>query len=150
MKTTKQVARQTKSELGRDGHDEDSAETKLVEYLVNTPVEKLGELTDLPLTQINRLAWVSTLNKATYQLAAMIDYCARKQKALGDARKNGGKPKSVKSPERVLLSNVWLEHYLRNRRSIEAGNLIRVQALALKQLELQQERQEMNQFKETA
>lgn len=149
MKTAKQVVRQTKSELGRDGHEEDSAEIRLVEYLVNTPREKLGELTDLPLTQINRLALLSTVNKSVYQLAANMEYVAKKQKSIREARKNGGKPKSVKPPERVLLSDIWHENYLRNRRSIEAGNLIRVQALALKQLELQQEKQELDQFKTT-
>jgi len=98
---------------------------RLLGYIFEPTDERLPELTDVPLNQVNSLTWMATFEEATNDLAARIRYV----RTPVEERTRVYKPK--------LLSETWRRNYYKHRRSLGGFGLMRATQLANKQLETQ-------------
>lgn len=104
---------------------------ELLTYIFEPSDERLPELTDLPLNQMNTMSWTVVYNEQAKMMARAIQYAIDKQ--------NGGNPEK---PELVLLNEVYLKAYYQHRRSLEGSGKMMASTLAMKQLEMQQQVEE--------
>ena len=108
---------------------------ELLGYIFEPSDERLPELTDLPLNQINTLSWMTVYDEQTRMMARAAQYAIDK--------KNGNK--AVK-PEPMLLSEVYRKAYYQHRRSLEGSGKMMASTLAMKQLEMQATTEEEDQL----
>ena len=101
----------------------------ILKYIFEPGDDHLSELTDIPLNQVNPLAWMITFEVAFEQMAKEMEY--EEAKSQGE--------ENVQPPKRILLSNVWRKAFYQHRRSLEGSGIMRASTLAMKQIEMQQE-----------
>jgi len=102
----------------------------LLKYLFEPTKKQLMGLTDIPLAQVNNLAWMAVFDVATEQ---MCEYMTYKEKCKREGEGFDGAP-----PEIFSLSAVWSEIYSWLRRSINGAGVMTASTLAMKQLEMQE------------
>lgn len=114
--------------VNREDGSRSKVDVNLLKYTFEPDDDRLSELTDIPLNQVNPLSWIITFETATKQLEELIEYAARKK-----AGENG-----ASKPKPVLLSEVWRKYYYKHRRSLEGAGKMMASTLAMKQLETQE------------
>lgn len=104
-------------------------DVQLLKYIFEPEDERLPELTDIPLNQVNPLSWMVTFEEALEILAGNIEYVTKK-KANGHI--------SPQNSDRVLLSSIWRKSFYKHRRSLDGSGKMMASTLAMKQLETQE------------
>lgn len=102
-------------------------DVNLLKYTFEPEDDRLSELTDIPLNQVNPLSWIVTFEEATDQLEDRMEYAAKLK--AGEA---------VSKPKPKLLSQVWRKQYYKHRRSLDGSGKMMASTLAMKQLETQE------------
>jgi len=118
-------------DINKNNNEEERDKLKIkdiLKYIFEPGDDHLSELTDIPLNQVNPMAWMITFETAVEQMAKEMEY--------EEAKKKG---EDVQQPKRILLSNVWRKAFYQHRRSLEGSGIMRASTLAMKQIETQQE-----------
>ena len=126
-----------KDKLGEDGGEDEGKESivpQLLQYIFEPDDDRLPDLTDMPLNQVNPLTWLATFEAAENDLVKRMTEIG---KAREKAVEEGGAIGKIKF-EPVSLSNIWRKYYYKHRRSLEGAGLFRAAQLANKQLETQE------------
>lgn len=105
----------------------------LLRHIFEPTRKQLMGLTNIPLAQVNNLAWMAVFDVTTEQFCDYMKWKAQKR----DAERRGedfDKP----MPEFFSLSGVWREIYAWLRRSIDGAGVMTASTLAMKQLEMEE------------
>lgn len=108
----------------QNGHDE-NATIELLKYIFDPSKERMPELTDVPLNQINPLSWIITFEALTRSLMKYMKYCQDKRHGVETPR-----------PDPLFASETWRFAFYQHRRSIDGSGKMMASTLAMKQLEL--------------
>ncbi len=128
------MANGDKDEKDEGGEEKGNITPQLLQYIFEPDEDRLSELTDMPLNQINPMTWMATFEDAEADLCArMIAVSNAKAEAVKE-----GKPIGKIGFQGVSLSRNWRKYYYKHRRSLEGAGLFRASQLANKQLETQE------------
>lgn len=141
---------------GDEGQGGEEATIYILKYLFEPTRKQLMGLTNIPLAQVNNLAWMAVFDVATEQMCEYMDYTQMKKLFEKDKEAYLKKVQSrveakglvfnrehfeefIQDPPMFLsLSGVWSEMYSWLRRSIDGSGVMTASTLAMKQLEMQE------------
>ncbi len=103
---------------------ESTVSPDLLHHLFEPDDDRLPELTDIPLNQVNPLSWMVVYEEATKQLAESA------QRSIDKNKEKNERP--------VLLSSIWRKFFYKHRRSLENQGRMIASTLAMKQLEMKE------------
>jgi len=122
--------------VGEEGGEKkhgDECAIYLLKYLFEPTRKQLMGLTNIPLAQVNNLAWMAVYDVATEQACDYMRWKERKRLA-----EEKGDDFNEPMPDMLSLSGVWSEIYSWLRRSIDGSGVMTASTLAMKQLEMQE------------
>jgi hypothetical protein len=124
-----------------DNHrdDDESGQKMLYRYILDPTKERMPELTDLPLSQINLLTWMATYDAVFQEAVDCVKYAVelrRYKSAIKEGVKDAVPPEK---PKPIMPTEEWRFWYYKHRRSLSGSGVKTAAVLAERQLEVQQE-----------
>lgn len=152
-----EVPEEDKEEDLPDDIKADGAEVRLVKALFETPVEKLAEMTNIPLDKLNALTWMRAFIKEAENFCDEIIESQRKLSKVYAKYHDGKEPdvpwlaswdEKKKKQQGQLMMAEWLHAFYQHRRSINGDHKKDAFMLAQDQIANQQGDKTENPFEE--